>query len=201
MKWIFKSKEPDLTLERLANTINRINSNNLVSASDSTFYATNLPFYEDFKLYTFIDLSFTPYLEMKLLDNVKYTFIIDGTQNAFIEANKLSPLVLTIENVYEYAMLVLGNTKKNDYSYRLVNSVDEINFSTEPTFAQYQQLESSIKPPRIKKEKDNFIIKATILYGDSVVKASIIVSLNGRVDITKEKIVLDNMPVQELILD
>jgi len=200
MRWTFK-KEPDPTLQRLAAAINRINSNDLVSPADSTYYTTALPFYTDFKLYTFIDLSFTPYLEMRLLDNGNRTFLIDGTQNAFIEANAISPLILTSKNAYEYAMLVLGNVKKNDFSYRLVNSMDEINFSSQPTYQQYEQLESSIKTPKIKKDKNSFHIKATLLLGDAVIEASIQVSFDGRVDIIKEKKILDNMPVKELSLE
>jgi hypothetical protein len=201
MKWTFKSKVFDPTLQRLAETINRINSCKLVSISDSTYYTTLLSFYNDFKFYTFIDLSFTPYLELRLLDNGTHTFIIDGTQNPFIEVNSISPLLLTSKNVYEYAMFVLGNITKNDNTYRLVNSIDEINFSSEPTFEQYQQLESSIKSPKIRKEKDSFYIKATLLFGETVVEASIKVTQDGRVNIIKEKKILDKMPVKELILE
>ncbi len=201
MKWLSKGKGLDSTLVRLAEAINRSNSSNLVSPLDSTFYLTPLPFYTDFKLYTFVDLSFTPCLEMHLLDNGIYTFILDGTQKPFLEANAISPLVLTTKNVYHYAMVVLGNTQKNDNSYRLVNSIDEINFSTEPTKEQYQQLESSIKTTKIKKEKDSFLIKTTILYDDSVIEASINVTLDGRVEIIKEKKLLDHMPIREFILE
>jgi len=201
MKWTLKTKELDPTLQRLAEAINRINSCKLVSISDSTYYTTPLPFYTDFKFYTFIDLSFTPYLEIRLLDNGNYTFMLDGTQNPFIEANSISPLVLTDKNVYDYALLVLGNTRKKDDSYRLVNSIDEITFSAEPTLEEYEKLESSIKTPKIKKDKESFIIKATLLFGDTLIKASIKVSLNGSVDITKEKKILDNMPIKEMILE
>ena len=201
MKWFLKGKKQDPTLIRLANVINSNNSSDLVSPEDSIYYITSLPFYNDFKLYTFIDLSFTPYLEMRLLDNGTHTFILDGTQNPFIEANNISNLILTSENVYQYAMLVLGNTQKNDNSYRLISSIDEINFSAEPTKEQYQLLESSIKTAKIKKENEFFLIKTILLFGDSVIKASITITLDGRVDIVKEKKLLDNMPVRELILE
>jgi hypothetical protein len=201
MKWLSKEKKLDTTLVRLAEVINRSNSSNLVSPVDSTFYLTPLPFYTDFKLYTFVDLSFTPCFEMCLLDNGIYTFILDGTQKPFLEANVVSPLVLTSKNVYQYAMLVLGSIQKNDNSYRLVKSIDEINFSSEPTKEQYQLLESSIKTTKIKKDKDSFLIKTTILYDDSVIEASINVALDGRVEIIKEKKLLDNMPIRELILE
>lgn len=201
MKWLSKSKELDSTLIRLAAAINRNNSSNLVSPNDSTYYSKSLPFYNDFKLYTFIDLSFTPYLEMCLLDNGVYTFILDGTQTPFLEANSISSLKLTIENVYQYAMLVLGHTKRNDNTYRLVSSIDEINFSAEPTKEQYQKLESSIRTTKIKKEKGLFLIKTTFLFDDSVFEASINVTRDGHVDIIKEKKLLDNMPIRELILE
>lgn len=201
MKWSLKCKKQDPTLVRLAEFINKANSNDLVSPGTSIYSITTLPYYSDFKLYTFRDLSFTPYLEMRLLDNGTHTLMLDGTQNPFLVANTISPLVLTSRNVYQYAMLVLGNTKKNDSSYRLINSIDEVNFSAEPTKEQYQLLESSIKAARIKKDKEFFLIRTTMFFDDSVIDASINITFDGRVDIIKEKKLLGNMPIRELILE
>lgn len=199
--WQFKNKVYDSTLTRLANHINCYNASNLVSLADSTHYTSNLPFYEDFKLITFIDLSFNPYLEIKLLDNGINSFILDGTQGPFIEANLISPINLTIDNVYQYAMLVLGNTQKRDNSYRLVNSIDDISFSSEPTKEQFHQLELSIKNPKIKKVGESYEIKTTLLFDDTVISALINISNIGYVEIKKEKVLLCNMPVRELILE
>ncbi|NVO08944.1 MAG: hypothetical protein HXX16_03185 [Bacteroidales bacterium] len=201
MKWLFKSKKLDQTLVRLVKAINNVNSCSLVSPEDSRYYTTSLPFYNDFKLYTFIDLSFSPYLEMKLLDNGTHTIPLDGTQQPFLKANSISPLILTSKTVYQYTMLVLGNIQKHDNSYRLINSIDEIDFSSEPTKEQYQQLESSIKTPKIKKDKDSFLVKTTLLFADNVIEASIKVNLDGRIEILKEKEILNNMPVVELVLE
>lgn len=196
-----KSKEIDTTLKRLAGFINSYNASNLVSPADSTYYALTLPFYSDFKLITFIDFNFCPYLEIRLLDNGVKTIILDGTQKPFLEAGSISPLNFTNENVYQYAMLVLGNTQKNNNSYRLVNSIDDIDFSSEPTKEQYQLLESSIKNPKIKKGKEFYEIKTALLFGDTVIEALINVSFNGLVDIIKEKVLLSNMPIRELVLE
>ncbi len=201
MKWLFKSKKLDQTLVRLAGAINKVNSCSLVSPEDSIYYTTLLPFYKDFKLYTFIDQSFSPYLEVKLLDNETHTFSLNGTQQPFLDANAISPLILTEDTVYQYTMIVLGNIQKHDNSYRLVNSINEITFSSEPTKEQYQQLESSIKTPKIKKDKDSFIIKTTMLFADNVIKASIKVDFDGRIEILKEKKILDHMPVIESALE
>lgn len=201
MKWLFKSKKLDQTLVRLAESINKVNSCSLVSPEDSIYYTTLLPFYNDFKLYTFIDQSFSPYLEVKLLDNETHTFLLNGTQQPFLDASAISPLILTEATVYPYTMIVLGNMQKQDNSYRLVNSINEITFSSEPTKEQYQQLESSIKTPKIKKDNDSFIIKATMLFADNVIKASIKVDFDGHVEILKEKKILDHMPVLELALE
>lgn len=201
MNWPFKSKKLDQTLVRLAEVINKVNSCSLVSPEDSIYYTTLLPFYADFKLYTFIDQSFSPYLEVKLLDNGIDTFLLNGTQQPFLDASAISPLILTEATVYPYTMLVLGNMQKHDNSYRLVNSINEITFSSEPTKEQYQQLESSIRTPKIKKDKDSFVIKTTMLFADNVIKTSIKVDFDGHVEILKEKKVLDHMPVLELTLE
>lgn len=196
-----KSKEIDATMKRLSDFINSYNACSLVSPEDSTYYTLSLPYYSDFKLITFIDFSFCPYLEVRLLDNGVKIIILDGTQKPFLEANSISPLILTNESVYQYAMLVLGNTQKNDNSYRLVNSIDDIYFSSEPTKEQYQLLESSIKNPKIKKGKEFYEIKTALLFGDTVIEALINVSFDGHVDIVKEDVLLCNMPIRELVLD
>lgn len=199
--WQLKSKVYDSTLKRLSDFINKSNNSNLVSIADSTYKTTTFSFFTDFKLITFIDLSFCPYLEVRLLDNGTKTLMLDGTQDPFIEANLISPLILTKENVYQYAMLVLGNTQKNDNSYRLVSSIDDIDFSTEPTKEQYQLLESSIKKTKIIEDDGYFSIKTTLLFDDTVFKVLINVYLDGKVDIAKEKVLLLNMPIRELVLE
>ncbi len=201
MIWQTKGKVYDSTLKRLVDFINRYNGSNLVSIENSTLYISALPFYTDFKLITFIDLSFSPYFEIRLLDNGETSFILDGTQKPFLDACSISSLTLTNENVYQYALLVLGNTQKNDNSYRLVNSIDDICFSAEPSKEQYQQLESSIKNTKIKKGKEFYEIKTALLFDVTVIAALINVSFNGRVDIVKERVLLHNMPIRELVLE
>ncbi|RPH30593.1 MAG: hypothetical protein EHM93_15580 [Bacteroidales bacterium] len=159
MNWLLKDKVENPTLKRLAIAINSYNGSNLVSTEESTYYTTTLPFFIDFKLISFIDLSFCPYLEIRLLDNGKTTFILDGTQKPFIEAGSISPLLLTSRNVYQYAALVLGDMNRNDNSYRLVTSINDIHFSEEPTKEQYQLLESSIQMAKIKKNPIHIKLK------------------------------------------
>ncbi len=199
--WSLKGKEVNPMLKRLAGFINKYNNSNLVSISDSTFYIKPLPFYTDFKLITFIDLSFSPYLEIRLLDNGAKSFVLDGTQQPFYEVNAMSPLSLTEDNVFQYAMLVLGNTQKNDNSFRLVTSIDDIYFSQEPTKEQYELIESSIRTTKIKHEDGSYKIKTTLLFDDTVAKVVIKVSDDGKVEIAKEKVLLNNMPIRELVLE
>lgn len=199
--WRSKERKIDTTTERLAKAINKYNCSNLVSVAYSIYHKLTLPFYNDFKLYTFIDFSFCPYLEMQLLDNGIHSFVLDGTQKPFLEANSLSPLVLTSNNVYQYALIVLGNIRKGNSSYRLVNSIDEIPFSTIPTKEQFLQIESSIAPPVIEKNANHFLIKTNLLLNDSVLEASIQVQIDGRIEIKEERVVLENMPVKEMVLE
>lgn len=201
MIWSLKGKEVNPMLKRLVGFINAYHNSNLVSTSESTFYIKPLPFYADFKLITFIDLSFSPYFEIRLLDNGEKTFVIDGTRQPFYEINAISPLLLTKDNVFQYAMLVLGNTQKNDNSFRLVTSIDDIYFSQEPTKEQYELIESSIRTTKIKHEDGSYKIKTTLLFDDTVAKVVIRVSDDGRVEIAKEKLLLNNMPIRELVLE
>lgn len=199
MSWLFKSKQPDQTLQRLSEAINKKNGSRLVSPGNSTLFTTELPFYKGIKLYTYVDLSYTPYFQQQLLDNGNVTFVLDGTQTPFIEANSISPLILTSKNIISYTRLILSNIQKNDCSYRLVTSIDDVEFSSEPSDEQYTKLKSSIKTPRIKKDKDSFYINSAVLFNDSVLDVLIKVSLDGRLDIIKEKKILDNMPIRELV--
>lgn len=199
--WSLKGKEVNPKLKRLVGFINKYNDSNLVSVSESTFYEAKLPFYKDFKLITFIDLSFCPYLEIRLLDNGDKSFILDGTQQPFYEVNSITPLLLNDDNVFQYAMLVLGNTQKNDNSFRLVTSIDDIYFSQEPTKEQYQLIESSIRTTKIKHEDGSYKIKTTLLFDDTIAKVVIRVFNDGKVEIAKEKLLLNNMPIRELILE
>lgn len=199
--WRTKERKTDETAERLAKAINKYNCSNLVSTANSTYRMFTLPFYTNFKLYTFIDFSFCPYLEMNLLDNGVYTFVLDGSQKPFLEANALSPLVLTSNNVYQYASVVLGNICKGDSSYRLVNSINDITFCTIPSKEEYLQIESSITTPTIKKDADSYEITTSLLLNDCMVEATIKIHIDGHIEIIEEKVVLENMPIQEMVLE
>jgi hypothetical protein len=199
MKWLFKSKEQNPTLLRLANAINRKNGSKLITLESSEFFLTELPFYNGFKLYTLVDLSFTPYFKQRLLDNGLNTIVLDGSILPFIEANISSPIILTTQNVFEYANLVLDNIIETDSNYKLISSIEDVDFSSDPSFEEYTKLNSSIKSPRIRKENDHFLIIASMIHSETVYEALIKVTLDGRVDILKEKKILENMPIHELI--
>ncbi len=199
--WRTKERKADETIERLAKAINKYNCSNLVSTANSTYRLSVLPFYTSFKLYTFIDFSFCPYFEMSLLDNGSHTFVLDGSQKPFLEANALSPIVLTSNNVYQYASVVLGNICKGDSSYRLVNSIDDITFSTIPSKEQYKQIKSTIISPIIKKDEDHFLITTSLLLNENILETTIKIHIDGRIEIVEEKVVLENMPIQELVLE
>ncbi|MHC1705569.1 MAG: hypothetical protein AB9846_16835 [Tenuifilaceae bacterium] len=199
MSWNFRSKEQDPNLLRLVECINKRNGSKLVSADSSTYYVTELPFYNSFKLFTLADLSFTPYFKQQFLDNGQYTFVLDGTQTPFIEANSISPIILTSKNVFSYAQLVLCHINKKDCSYRLVSSMEDVEFSSEPTPEQYEKLIASIQKPKIETDKDSFLISCSYILDDSVFEGLIKVTFDGRVEILNEKIILENMPVKELI--
>lgn len=199
MKWLFKSKQQNPTLLRLADAINRKNGSKLISIESSEYFVTELPFYNGFNLYTLVDLSFTPFFKQQLLDNGKDSIVLDGSILPFIDANMLSPIILTNQNVFEYASLVLDNIIKADSNYKLISSIEDVDFSSDPSFEEYTKLNSSIKSPRIRKENDHFLIIASMIHSDTIFEALIKVTLDGRVDILKEKKILENMPIHELI--
>jgi len=201
MKWPFGSKEIDTTIIRLAEAINRKNGSHLVNYHDSTYYSVEISFYADFKLYTYVDLGFMPYYQVRLLDNGFQTIVLDGTITPFVEAASISPLVLTKQTVFDYAKVVLCCMEKEDGFYHLVANIDEVDFSTEPTAEQFQKLELCIHSPRILKDNGTLHIIASLIYGDSVFEATIQVSQDGRVEILNEIKLLEKMPVKELMLE
>jgi hypothetical protein len=192
MKWLFKSKEQNPTLLRLANAINRKNGSKLITLESSEFFLTELPLYTcRSKLYA--------NFKQRLLDNGLNTIVLDGSILPFIEANISSPIILTTQNVFEYANLVLDNIIETDSNYKLISSIEDVDFSSDPSFEEYTKLNSSIKSPRIRKENDHFLIIASMIHSETVYEALIKVTLDGRVDIIKEKKILENMPIHELI--
>lgn len=201
MKWSFKSKDVDPVLQRLADSINQKNGSNLVNPEDSVYYAKEVTFYSDFKLFTFVDLSFTPYYQVRLLDNGFQTIVLDGTIKPFLEAANQSPLVLTKQNVFEYANVVLSNIEKEEGCSHLVESIDDIEFSSEPTPEQFVKLETSIKAATVSKDNGSFRISASLVYGDSVFDTTIQVTQDGVVEIVYLEKLLDSMPIKEMILE
>lgn len=199
--WSNRGKTVDEVLLRLVSAVNTTNGVPIVSADSSTYFHSDLAFYTDFKRYSLLDLSFTPYLQFDLLDNGQHTLLLDGSFRPFEQANKLSPPSLTGQNVFEYARLVVNTMEMNGYRMRLVSSIEEVDFDSEPTPEQYRQLESTIKAPAIHTIDKVFTIAATFLLADTINYITINVYGDGRVDILGVEKILERMPVRELILD
>jgi hypothetical protein len=199
--WSNRGKTVDAVLQRLVKTVNNANGVPIVSGDSSTYFHTDLAFYTDFKRYSLFDLSFTPYLQFDLLDNGQHTLLLDGSFKPFEQANKLSPPSLTGQNVFEYARLVVNTMEMNGCRMRVVGSIEEVDFDSEPTPEQYRQLESTIKAPAIRTIDNVFAIVATLLLADTINYININVYGDGRVDILGVEKILESMPVRELIID
>lgn len=155
-----------------------------------------LPFYSETSLVKVINFATLPNTSKTFISSPSSLLKLDGTQEAIKEANDTFGLFLTKENVIRYASFFFSMLQTPDGKFKLIETVEDIPFSSAIEDELLHSLSELISPPTVKQEEDGFLITASILYGQTLYDAEVTVSKTGTVEIRNEEPVYDDLPVK-----
>lgn len=184
--------------------INALHDFTLFDAETTRLREQRLPFYEDYMLLQATEFSARPPMSMNFLFRSGEIIKLDGSSAALDKANSKAKINLNKQNIVAYAKFYLNSLMTSEGNFRLVESIDEIEFSSDPSKEELDQMFSVVRPAEVgevvKKTMVGFDISAIVLYADCVYNINLFVSEKGSLDILNEKVLLSKMPVRQIML-
>lgn len=189
------------TLGTIIKSINKMHGFELYNVESSSGKKHKLPFYKKLQLLEITDFASMPPLVMRFFIDEKLEILkLDGAKESLEEVNKIEKPILNEKNIVEYAKFALGSVMGEEGNFRLVETMEELEFSRDPTEKEQKLLAAAIKPARVTKSNDIYNLDACVLYSDCVYRAIISVSQGGKVEIEEEKSMLSDMPTRQIML-
>lgn len=181
----------DISSSKYAELIPLINSQssyNLFTKEKTHLQTTLLPFFKDYRLLLAQTFSTIPPVTMHYLWNEENNDIIkiEGTRNAvFNNLDKLG-LILNEKTVVPYVKFVLDSVWTDKGSLRLVENMDEIEFSEKPAANDLRFLKTTVRPAIISRNGGNYLIDAIIIYGTEIYQSTIELQQGGTFELQSE---------------
>lgn len=170
------------------------------NAENTVVMARTLDFYPGFRFVDMADHSQNPPLKRFALVKKENVTVLDFTNTPIYETNKSAPIYLNEDTVFDYVRFFFNFVRGRHGRFLIVESVDDIAWTEEPPSAAKKSIGKLIMPvAMISKDVDdgNFHLHAQMIFRDSLFAADIIVQKDGLVQLTNEKLMIEDMPVQD----
>ncbi len=181
--------------------LNAKSTYNIFTDNKTHLKNAQLPFFNNYCLLSAQTFSTIPPVTMSYLWNEQNNDIIklNGTRDAVFDNLDKLGLTLNQENIVPYVRFVLDNVWNDKGSLRLVEIMDEIEFSDKPSKSDLRFLERAIRPTIVTQTEEGFILDTIIIYGTEVYQSSIAVAKNGTFDIQSETELINGMSCLRVI--
>jgi hypothetical protein len=182
--------------------INDLHPVELYDEETSRIQYRKLPFYKDRVLVQATEFAAHPPMKMRFLQSTEDKTLekIDGSREGLFDINSKSKMRITKRNVVKYAKFFMSSVMTEEGSFRIVENMEEIEFSDEPTDEQIKILENNVDFAKVEEKQDGFCVKCVMLYSDAVYKADLLVESNGGIEIEEEDVVASGMPTRQIFL-
>lgn len=161
--------------------------------------------------YQFIEIRQTrtnPSYKLNLIlpmDHKKWTaqnvHILDGTNKPFYRLNKDLPINITVDNIFTYVKFFFEYVRGAQGKFQILDTIDDIDWHEEPAPAGKKALSKMITPLMITEENnENYVLKAAIIFKDSLFESDVVVGKNGLITLSNQKILVEDLPVIDSVL-
>lgn len=186
---------------RLSNEINRYFGCIVGSTKQVNIEILPTTLYTFSRLYCLTDFSCVPATKYMLFDNGLNTILLNGTPQAWETLNAIENPMLNIKNVYEYLNLYTSTSTFPYETQKVVDKIDDIDFTEYPTESLLNQLSQHIQPPVLLQQGKTFTIYCNLIVQNNLYQAAFDIQEDGRVDLIDQKLLLTKLPVGSLVLD
>ncbi|WP_286856333.1 hypothetical protein [Proteiniphilum sp. UBA5431] len=183
--------------------LNSKQSFELFDANKTCLHTTVLSFFRYYDLISARTFSTIPPVTMEYLWNRNNNHIIklDGTCDCIFDNLEKLGLNLNDNNFSDYLTFVLENVQSEQGTLRLVQSIDDVEYSQNPTKEEIKFLERNIKPIEVELKDETCRVQCHILYGDTLYRAEINVSDDGTFEFVSEECLRAGLPVRQIFLE
>jgi len=187
------------TVATILDSVNQIVDGSVFDPLETTILSIEVPFYKGYNFLHIADHATNPPLERYVFqrkDTTDFT-MIDWNYKTIQKLNQDAPINLTDENIFEYIRFYFQFVKMRYGRFRVCESTDNIQWKDEPSAEVKQALNQTLKPLElIEKRKDGvYKVKAFMMMKDILFTVNIYVEPNGRVTMTDQEVLIENVPV------
>lgn len=162
----------------------------------------NLSFYAEFDLYEFEDTGSEPALTRRALVNSDQIFILNWTNGPIYTANEAAPINVTVDNAADYVKFFFNFVKGRHGRFVLVDNSSEIAWNGAVPEKGKEAIGKIIEPVVVTGNEDGkIILKAFMVFKDSLFRANVHVERDGMVSLSDEALVVEGMPIIEDVVD
>lgn len=154
------------------------------------------PFYPG---YSFLDIaeyeSLPPLKRFAVVGNNSVK-LLNWTNEPIYELNSEVPLSININNITDYLRFFFAFVKGRHGRFLIAETVDDINWREEPPPAARKAIGKMLTPLEPEETGDGgFLVKACLMFKDSLFKCEVTVLKDGTVNIGNEELLIEEMPV------
>lgn len=158
-----------------------------------------LPFYPGYRFFDISSHTVLPALRRFVLEKDGDVVVLDFTNVPIYDLNKRCPLVLTGENILDYVRFFFTFVRGRHGRFLITESVDDIQWREEPPPAARKSVAKMIEPLHLKEEEKAsehpFHLVACMMFRDSLFRAEVTVDSAGNVQLSREHLLIEDMPV------
>lgn len=196
---IFHEAFIKLSSEETKEVLDRVNPllHGVNFSSKTAIVMTYQPsFYPDYYFIDIAEYDAIPPLRRFVLMNEKNITVLNWTNEPIYSLNSSVPISLNLQNVSEYVQFFFSFVKGRHGRFLIIETVDDINWKEDPPPAARKAIGKMLTPMEpMYQENGSFLVKACMMFKDSLFKCDVKVQSDGIVSIMNEELLIEEMPV------
>lgn len=168
----------------------------------ATVLAQDLSFYPGYRFLDIADYEVTPAFRKFAVHRPGSITVLDWTNAPVYALNDKVPLGLTRETVRDYIRFFFTYVRGPHGRFAVAETVDDIEWREEPPPAARKAMGKMLQPVMVdgRNGDGSFRLTACLTFQNTLYRADIHVTRNGRVTLSDEEILIEDMPVMDSAL-
>jgi len=168
----------------------------------ATVLGQDLSFYPGYRFLDICDYDITPPFRKFVIHKPGNFVVLDWTNSPVYQLNDNVPLGLNRETARDYVRFFFTYVRGPHGRFSVAESVDDIDWREEPPPAARKALGKTLQPVTVsgRNEDGSFMLTACLMFKNTLYRANIHLSKAGRVTISNEEILVEDMPVLDSAL-
>ena len=170
---------------------------------ETTVMAQKISFYPGYTYYDVADYSCMPPIHRYVIDGPKSKTVLDWTNDPIYQLNQTIHFVLDEETVSDYIRFFFSHVRGKKGQFMLAESIDDINWRDDPPPAARKTIGEMLKPLNdVQAISDSgFATTISVMFKDSLFQCDLVISQNGLIEMSNEKLLVEDMPVMDDIIE